>query len=673
MPHFARSDRLGVCLPILLCAVSFARPRAQAPQVAGGPPQQAAAIANGVILGQVVDAESGRPVIGAMVTLGSPRPTATTADDLIMLNAGVLPGRSASGPLPIVTDGNGQFMFNRLERGTYALTVTVTGYAPGAYGRRRVDGPTQTIELAPDERVADAQVRLWKYGSISGTVHDDTGEPVVSATVRAMRRQLVNGRPRYQSSATAYTDDRGQYRFGSLLPGDYLVSLPLNTTAVPLTNVEEYLAKSAKVTSPMDMSEMFLNNDSRAPSAGSSGVRFGDMQVSAPGYRGLDVPIVEGGRLMVFPTTFFPAAPTAAEASAISIKSGEARTNADLHVKLVPSLRITGTLAGSDGPAGNVGVRLVPASDLTSRDFDSEVATTVTDAAGRFTLLGVTPGQYLVRAHRIQRGPMQMIEQSMTVVGGAVVGGAFSSGSGGPQYGATMYAEQQVSVGETDVTGVALTFRPGAEVSGQVVFEGAATPPTPQRLTLLSVSLLPLDGRGGDTPPLLRVGEDGRFRTNGFPPGRYRLNIASPGAPWTVSAISAGGVDLLRRGLELGTAHVGDVVVTFSDRVGELSGTLQGDAARINGAQVTAIPVDYQSWIAGGSNPVLQATTFAGKTGTYQLRLPLAGDYFVIALETPVTIESDPALLASIARAGTRVTMAAGDKRTLALSLAVLR
>ena len=494
----------------------------------------------------------------------------------------------------------------------------------------------------------------------------------MSASVRAMRRGLSNGRPRYQVAGTAYTDDRGMYRFGNLLPGDYLVSLPLTTTAVPLTSVEEYLARAAKVTSPMDMSE-FVNNDSRAPSAGSGGVRFGDMQVSAQGYRGLETPIVEGGRLMVFPTTFFPASPTAAEASPISIKSGEARANADLHVKLVPSLRVTGTLTGLDGPVANVGVRLVPASDLTWNDFSSEVSTTVTDAAGRFTLLGVTPGQYLLRAHRIQRGAMQMIEQSMTVVGGTVVGGSFIGGGGGAQYGATMYAEQSVSVGETNVTDVALTFRPGAEVSGHVVFDGAVTPPTPQRLSQLTVSLSQVDQRSVDTPPLLRVGEDGRFRTNGFPPGRYRLNIASPGAPWTVTAITAGGVDLLRRGLELGTSHVSDVVVTFSDRVGELSGTLQGDATRINGAQVTAIPVDYQNWIAGGFDPVFQATTFASKTGTYQLRLPIAGDYFVIALETPVTIESDAALLASIARAGTRVTMAAGDKKTLALSLGVLR
>jgi len=266
-----------------------------------------------------------------------------------------------------------------------------------------------------------------------------------------------------------------------------------------------------------------------------------------------------------------------------------------------------------------------------------------------------------------------MIEQSNNVVRGAVVGGSFIGGGGGAQYGATMYAEQQVSVGETDVNGVALTFRPGAEVSGQVAFEGVTTPPTPQRLALLTVSLSQLDGRGGDTPPLLRIGEDGRFRTNGFPPGRYRLNVASPGAPWAVTAISAGGVDLLRRGLELGTSHVTDVLVTISDRVAELSGTLQGDAARVNDAQVTAIPVDYQSWISGGFNPVLQATTYAGKTGTYQLRLPVPGDYFVIALETPVTIESDAALLASIARAGTRVTIGAGDKKTLALSLGVLR
>ena len=164
MTHFARSDRLGVSLLVLLCAVSFARPRAQAPQVAGGPPQPAqTAPANGAILGQVVDAASGRPVAGAMVTLGSPRPAAARADDLTLMNMGVLPGRSASGPLPIVTDGNGQFMFNRLERGTYSLSVTVAGYAPGSFGRRRVDGPSRTIELAQDERVTDAQVRIWKY------------------------------------------------------------------------------------------------------------------------------------------------------------------------------------------------------------------------------------------------------------------------------------------------------------------------------------------------------------------------------------------------------------------------------------------------------------------------------------------------------------------------------
>src|SRR6186713_931003 len=154
MPHFARSDRLGVCLLVLLYAVSFARPRAQAPQTGSAPPERGPA--TGLILGQVVDAGSGRAVGGAIVSISG----------------------AANLPLPAMTDGDGRFLFPSLAAGNYTLSVAANGYVPGMFGRLRVDGPGRPLELGQNERVTDAQIRIWKYASIAGTVVDDAGEPL---------------------------------------------------------------------------------------------------------------------------------------------------------------------------------------------------------------------------------------------------------------------------------------------------------------------------------------------------------------------------------------------------------------------------------------------------------------------------------------------------------------
>lgn len=162
MPHFVRSGRLGVCLLVLLlCAVS--RPRAQSPQPQGAPP--APQTGNGLILGQVVDAASGKPVSGALVSIsGGARTGATAADEMTLVSVGLLPapGR-AGGPnatLPVLTDGEGRFLFASLARGVYTISAGAAGYAPGMFGRRRVDGPGRPLDLGLDERNTDAQIRI---------------------------------------------------------------------------------------------------------------------------------------------------------------------------------------------------------------------------------------------------------------------------------------------------------------------------------------------------------------------------------------------------------------------------------------------------------------------------------------------------------------------------------
>src|SRR5215472_9776909 len=68
---------------------------------------------------------------------------------------------------------------------------------------------------------ADITISIWKNGSISGTLTDEAGEPVVNAQLRLGKAAFVAGVRRFAPAGPpAFTDDRGAYRFSNLPPGD---------------------------------------------------------------------------------------------------------------------------------------------------------------------------------------------------------------------------------------------------------------------------------------------------------------------------------------------------------------------------------------------------------------------------------------------------------------------
>src|SRR6187402_3467174 len=128
----------------------------------GQPAQPPPPPPTGLILGRVVDAASGRPVPGAIVALQH--------------GAMIMPGAPPPGPQPrALTNANGQFVFRRLPKGSFGLTVTKLGYVEGAYGRRRPGGGQTSLELAEGERNGDVVIPIWKFAAISGTVTDEAG------------------------------------------------------------------------------------------------------------------------------------------------------------------------------------------------------------------------------------------------------------------------------------------------------------------------------------------------------------------------------------------------------------------------------------------------------------------------------------------------------------------
>ena len=300
----------------------------------------------GLIVGQVVDASTSRPI----------------GDVTVSLSGGLLPlGQTRQ----LMTDAEGNFVFHSLTKGRYTVRATSAEYTAGGPGQHRPNGPAQPIELAADDsRAGGVVVRLWKNAVIAGTVTDEAGESVIGVNVSAYRRTLVNGQPRYTpaGSGGGTTDDRGTYRISGLVPGDYVVGVLTTQTTVPVSVAEAY-AQAASTPGGTLTNPTYRELSASGALMGSmSGQRVGDLlfQASSSSRSGtLATPAAaDDVRLMVYPTTVYPATSTLSQGGIVTLGSGETRNSIDLQLKLVPTLRVTGALVGPDGPVRNTAVRL---------------------------------------------------------------------------------------------------------------------------------------------------------------------------------------------------------------------------------------------------------------------------------------------------------------------------
>ena len=659
-------------------------PPPPAPGTATGQPppqQQAAGKATGIILGRVVDAESGRPIGGALVVL-SPRIAVPVPATGGVMN--LTPPQNQ--PPQVYADAQGQFVFRSLVRGSYGFSARASGYAPGSYGQRRPNGPSGQIQLAEDQRKTDVVIRLWRFAAISGIVRDEAGEPAIGVQVTLLRALPTGGRRSLAPGNQTTTDDRGMYRFGGLTAGTYSVYVRQTTTSVPMASVEEFNKPVTGQPAQAARNAMMQDLSMAGLSVGSPGVRVGDQQLQYQGMnsRGLIAPLPgSDGRMFVYQTTFYPTATIVSQATMIALGSGEERSGTDLQLKLVPAYRVSGQVFGPDGPAAFFPVRLQPGGlDELVTNNGFETSTTATDPFGNFTILGVPPGQYTLTAIRVPR-PVPMPPRpppppppsagrgtSPVVVPIPAIPN-FQTPPAEP----TLFAQQPVSVGDSDLGGVTVALSSGPRLRGRVEFQGSSARPDAARLQQLTVNISPADSRnfvGGFTPA--RVAPDGTFTTMSYPPGRYYLSIASPGQPWWVRSVTVNGREAIDVPFELRTTDVSGVVVLFTDQTNELSGTVQKTAGPDD--LLTAVflfPANYQASAEEFPTRRIRTTT-VGPIGQFMFRNLLPGDYLLAAVHMETGIDtSDPQLMNSVARAATRVTVTDGGKQVITLTPSTIK
>jgi hypothetical protein len=539
----------------------------------------------------------------------------------------------------------------------------------------------QSLSLADGEKVNDVEVRLWRNSAISGQVLDEQNEAVEGIAIMLVRSEMTGGRRVLSLQQSAVTDDRGVYRISGLTPGDYGLCAIFSRHIAPIA------ASLAQQSGGADMQRTLSGSGGLSPSG--SGYRVGDyMMISGSGQRNVDPAPGEDGRQFVFADACYPSAPTVQGAELVGLESGQERSQVNLQLRIVPGAQILGTIAGPVARLSGMAVHLYPATPGDSTIANAiEAAQTITDPGGGFGFIGVPAGAYVLRVTYVPQMGMQMDNMMLDrmlgefaamgeVVPPEILARASQAQAQPTPTEAALWASAEITVGATDVTGIALALRETPRVTGRLVFDGATKPPPADRLTTASIAFEAMDAAGTTfvQQPRGRFAADGSFTAIGLVPGRYiaRLQGAWPG--WNLKSVLLNGRDISDDPLEVTGSDIAGVVISMTDRTNELSGTVRGaDGLPDRRARVVVFPADRARWTQ--ANGGRRATsTVASKTGTFSFSTLPAGDYIAVAVpDQPGLNWQDPRRLDALSRGGTRVTIHDGEPRRLDLVTSVAR
>jgi hypothetical protein len=122
----------------------------------------------------------------------------------------------------------GMFVFENVAPGLYALAAQKSGYRQQA----NPIGPVM-LNVITGQSLEKLEIKLLPQGVIAGRVMDQGGNPMVQTQVVWFQYAYVQGKKRLQrridglfaaSESQTTTNDKGEYRFASLAPGEYFVA-----------------------------------------------------------------------------------------------------------------------------------------------------------------------------------------------------------------------------------------------------------------------------------------------------------------------------------------------------------------------------------------------------------------------------------------------------------------
>lgn len=244
----------------------------------------------------------------------------------------------------------GQFEFNQVAKGKYALEGAKQGFIPQGYNQH--EQFSTAIVTGADVPTEDLILRLPPAAMVSVKVTDESSEPVRKASVMLYRQDRSTGVERTASFRSASTDDLGSCEFTRLDPGTYFVGV----TATPWYAVHPASVRADGAEDP-----------------------------SANDMRSFDV---------VYPPTYFGDTTDADSATPIAVKGGD-DAQAEIHLSPVPALHLI--FRAADNHENGFGV--TPSfQKLGIGGAELDPMTEIRGISpGVFEMVGISPGRYKIR------------------------------------------------------------------------------------------------------------------------------------------------------------------------------------------------------------------------------------------------------------------------------------
>jgi len=333
-------------------------------------------------------------------------------------------------------------------------------------------------------------------------------------------------------------------------------------------------------------------------------------------------------RILTPVSMFYPGAATASQASKVTVTEGGESAGVDVTLRpmLMTQIFVTAT---ASRPVGEIRLQQIQLDDALAM-FER-----TTQMTGSSVTLDARPGRYRLLASA------EVASNADNVV--------------------RLWAFADVDTDPLLPAAVNMHLEPGANLSGRVLFEGTESNRQGSGARLAPITPLPAlptrtSASGGNST---FEPATGLFSIEGILPGRYVIQAG--GGRWTLKAAMIAGRDVLDEPMEIQPGEeIENVRLTLTDRITELSGKV-GDATPSTSLEwVLVFPVDKKHWWAGSSR---FRSVRPDYDGAYTIRGLPPGTYVVTVVSDPAVL-MDPAKLSALAAAGTRVTLAEGDRKT---------
>jgi len=546
--------------------------------------QQPPASAGALISGIVVRAGSNEPLAGAQAILtpvtsgaaaGMPSRVVTgSVNSLPSTDTTAGTSANAAGTYriaPVLTAGDGKFVFQNLEPGLYSLEIYRNEYARLAYGQRVAGGPAMGIRLSAGQSLTDIVMAMTPAGNVSGVIRNSEGRPQNGVPLQLLRATFnANGQRAFHVEGTARTNDRGEYRMYWITPGRYYLSA--GTTPGP----NRPLNPNGNPASPNEIPDQS------------------------------------------FVLTYFPGVIDANNAATVEVLPGADINGVDFFTERQRLYSVRGRIVDSMSgrPPGAVSVSLAYKT-LTGTSGAFNAGTRYDAATGNFELRNVPPGAYVLQAIASAAAPVAAGEALVKISALAL----------------QPNARAPIEIRNSDIQDITLQLTAGVSLPGRISMEGNAIPlwgwENVQILLKPTVDSSFAPNLQPAQPVAQRPKPDGTFSIEGVSPGEFLLGPVT-GLPsgFYVKGARFNQEDILGKPLRFYASTTGTLEIVVSSKAGNISGTtvdaqMRGTAA----TQVVLIPERQRE------RTDLYRTAASDASGRFALRGIPPGDYRVFGWE----------------------------------------